>query len=146
MHFLFSWFFLYLALQCVCWVVLLHKEAHGHGEEGEDGHGDSEEEEEATQELKNYKIFPFFENCKPKEARVESPPARYKSLVCVDDDEEAKKEVLVDDLGGDVDDVLELDETGTLPSLQLLPLCQVTPLPLVQQFVKVIDFGKFDYF
>ena len=128
MHFLFSWFFLYLALQCVCWVVLLHKEAHGHGEEGEDRHGDQEQGEEEAEQ-----------------ARVESPPSCDKALVRVDDDEEAKEEVLVDDLGGDMDNVLELDEAGAVPPLQLLPLCQVSPLPLIHQILKV-NFSKYRVF
>ena len=108
-----------LALQGVCWVVLLYKEACGHGEEGGDCHGDREQGEEEAEE-----------------ARVESPPLRDKALVCVDDEEEAKEEVLVDDLGGHVDNVLELDEAGAVPPLQLLPLCQVAPRPVIQQILK----------
>jgi hypothetical protein len=38
----------------------------------------------------------------------------------VDDDEEAEEEVLVNDLGGDVDDVLQLDETGAVPFFNFL--------------------------
>ena len=94
-----------LALQGVCWVVLLYEEADGHGEDVEDGHGDREEGEQKAQD-----------------ARVESPASRDKALVSVDDDEESEEEVLVDDLGGDVDDVLELNEARALPTFQLLPL------------------------
>ena len=106
-------------MQCVCWVVLLCKEAHGHGEEGGGRHADQEQGEEEAEE-----------------ARVESPSSCDKALVRVDDDEEAKEEVLVDDLRGDMDNVLELDEAGAVPSLQLLPLCQVAPLPLIHQILK----------
>ena len=95
----------YLALEGVCWVVLLCQEADGHGEDVEDGHGDREEGEQKAQD-----------------ARVESPASRDKALVSVDDDEESEEEVLVDDLGGDVDDVLELNEARALPTFQLLPL------------------------
>ena len=117
---MFSWFFLHLAIQRVCWVVLFYKEAQGYGEEGGDSHGDREQGEEEAEE-----------------PRVESPSSGDKALVRVDDDEEAKEEVLVDDLGGDVDNVLELDEAGAVPSLQLLPLCQVAPIPLIRQILKV---------
>ena len=109
-----------LALQGVCWVVLLYKEACGHGEEGGDRHGDREQGEEEAEE-----------------PRVKSPSSGDKALVRVDDDEEAKEEVLVDDLGGHVDNVLELDEAGAVPPLQLLPLCQVAPRPVIQQILKV---------
>ena len=95
----------YLALEGVCWVVLLGEEADGHGEDVEDGHGDREEGEQKAQD-----------------ARVESPASRDKALVSVDDDEESEEEVLVDDLGGHVDDVLELNEARALPTFQLLPL------------------------
>ena len=54
------------------------------------------------------------------------------------DDEEAKEEVLVDDLGGDMDDVLELDKAGAVPTFQFLAFGQVSPIPLVQQSLKVL--------
>ena len=109
-----------LALQGVCWVVPFYKEACGHGEKGGDRHGDREQGEEEAEE-----------------ARVESPPLCDKALIRVDDEEEAKEEVLVDDLRGHVDNVLELDEAGTVPSLQLLALCKVAQRPLLQQILKV---------
>ena len=108
-----------LALQGVCRVVWFHKEAGGHGEEGGDRHGDREQGEEEAEQ-----------------PRVESSPSRHKALVRVDDDEEAEEEILVDDLGGDVDDVLQLIEAGAVPPLQLLPLCQVFPSPLLRHFLK----------
>ena len=95
----------YLALEGVCWVVLLCEEADGHGEDVEDGHGDREEGEQEAED-----------------AGVESPASRDKALVSVDNDEEPEEEVLVDDLGRDVHDVLELNEARALPTFQLLPL------------------------
>ena len=109
-----------LALQGVCWVVLLYEEADGHGEDVEDGHGDREEGEQEAED-----------------AGVESPASRDKALVSVDNDEEPEEEVLVDDLGGDMDDVLELDKAGAVPTFQFLAFGQVSPIPLVQQSLQV---------
>ena len=109
-----------LSLQVVCRVVSLNQEADGHGEEGKDRHGDSEQGEQEA-----------------KQSRVECSLSSEKAFVRVYDDEEAKEEVLVDDLGGDMDDVLELDKAGAVPTFQFLAFGQVSPIPLVQQSLQV---------